>query len=70
MNKKEIQNIIDQQRNLNDLPNSKLIEFMDTLSLEFDDAKKNIISLTYHLDNMEILYNKILKTYQERKNGK
>jgi hypothetical protein len=70
MTKKEIQNIIDQQKNLNDLPNSELIKFMDTLSLEFDDAKKNIISLTYHLDNMEILYNKILKTYQERKNGK
>jgi len=70
MTKKEIQNIIDQQKNLNDLPNSELIKFMDTLSLEFDDVKKNIISLTYHLDNMEILYNKILKTYQERKNGK
>jgi len=68
MIKIEIQNIIEQQKNLNDLPNSKLIEFMDVLSLEFEGTKKNIISLTYDLDNMEILYNKILKTYQKRKN--
>jgi hypothetical protein len=68
MIKIEIQNIIEQQKNLNDLPNSKLIEFMDVLSLEFENTKKNIISLTYDLDNMEILYDKILKTYQKRKN--
>ena len=70
MDKESIQDIINSGKDFNNLPNSKLVEFMDRLSTEFESTKKNIISLTYHLDNVEALYDKILKVYEIRKNGK
>lgn len=66
MTKKEFTEITEQQKDLKNLPNSKLIEFMDKLSLEFDVTKENIIKYTYYLDNIEILYNNTLKEFQER----
>jgi len=66
MKKEEFENIIKEQSNLNNLPNQKLVEFMDLLSLDFDGTKQNIINSTLYLDKVEELYNKTLKVYQER----
>jgi hypothetical protein len=66
MTKEEFDTILNQQKNLKDLPNAKLIEFMDKLSLDFDIVKKNIIDQTIYLDKVEELYNSILKEYQFR----
>lgn len=68
MNKEEFENIVKEQSDLKNLPNSKLIEFMDKLTSDFDETKNNIIALTIYLDKVEELYNKILNEYQSRKN--
>jgi hypothetical protein len=67
MTKEEFENIIKVQTELNDLPNSKLIELMDKLTTEFDETKQNIINTTLYLDKIEGLYNNTLKEYQSRK---
>lgn len=66
MKKEELKLIQEEQKNLGQLPNSKLIEFMDKLSLEFEEVKKTIIESTYHLDSVELMYNNILEEYKKR----
>jgi hypothetical protein len=66
MLKEELENIIAQQSDLKNLPNSELIKSMDLLTTDFESTKQNIINLTYYLDNIEELYNLILKEYQSR----
>ena len=66
MTKEEFNKIIEEQKDLKNLPNNNLIMMMDILSLEFEEVKKNIISMTYHLDKIEELYNNSLKEYQNR----
>ena len=68
MTKEEFDIILKEQKNLKDLPNSKLIEFMDKLSMDFEIVKKNIIDQTIYLDKIEELYNNFLKEYQSRTN--
>ena len=70
MTNEEFQNIINEQKNLKELPNAKLMEFMDVLSLDFESTKQSIINSTIYLDKVEELYNNVLTTYQERNNGK
>lgn len=66
MTKEEFDLIIQEQKNLKSLQNSKLIEFMDKLSSDFEIVKKNIIDQTIYLDKIEGLYNNVLKEYQNR----
>jgi len=47
-------------------PNKELTQVMDFLSQDFEETKKLIIDLTYHIDNIENLYNIVLKEYQSR----
>ena len=70
MKKEELENIIKEQPNLKDLPNNKLIEMMDLLTKDFELTKENIINSTRYLDTVEELYNRTLKVYQDRTNGK
>jgi hypothetical protein len=62
--------ILDSQLSLKDLPNTKLVEFMDLLSSDFESTKDSIIKSTLYLDKVEELYDRVLKVYQERNNGK
>lgn len=62
--------IINSQLTLKDLPNTKLVEYMDLLSKDFENTKQSIIKSTLYLDKVEELYDRILKVYQERNNGK
>ena len=66
METQELDKILKEQSNLKNLPNSKLIEYMDKLSLDFESTKSEIIKLTLKLDNVELLYNNILKEFQQR----
>lgn len=66
MLKEEFENIVKEQTNIKNLPNSKLIEFMDKLTDEFENSKKILLEYSTHLDNVENLYNNILKEYQNR----
>jgi hypothetical protein len=66
MLKEEFENIINEQANLKNLPNTTLVNFMDLLSDDFEKTKDNIIKQTIYLDKLEELYNNILKIYQER----
>ncbi len=66
MLKEEFENIIKEQSNLKNLPNTTLVNFMDLLTNDFEVTKDNIIKQTIYLDKLEELYNNILKTYQER----
>jgi hypothetical protein len=43
---------------------------MDVLQKDFTQTKEAIIQLTKHLDGIESIYNKILKEYEKRINGK
>jgi len=70
MKNEEFQTIIEEQKNLKELPNTKLVEFMDLLSSDFELTKQSIINSTIYLDKIEELYNNILNTYQERTNGR
>jgi hypothetical protein len=66
MKKEEFENIIKELGDLKNLPNTKLIEIMDTLTTDFEITKNNIIALTVYLDSVEELYNKTLEEYQSR----
>jgi hypothetical protein len=66
MTQDEFNKIIEDQKDLKNLPNNNLVIMMDLLSLEFEEVKKNIISMTYHLDKLEELYDNSLKEYQSR----
>lgn len=66
MTKLEYENIVSQMTNLKNLPNNVIENFLEQLNVEFETTKNNIISLTYHLDKMEELYNITLKEYQNR----
>ena len=68
MEKEKFENIIKEQSNLKNLPNQKLVEFMDLLSSDFELTKESIINSTRYLDKLEELYNNTLKVYQERNN--
>jgi len=70
MKNEQFQEILNKVTNLKDLPNTKLVEFMDLLSSDFETTKETIIKSTLYLDKVEEIYNKILKTYQDRNNGK
>lgn len=70
MTNEQYQNIINEQKNLKDLPNSDLVKQMDLLSQEHERVRKVIIDTTLYLDNLEELYNNILKVYQQRTNAK
>jgi hypothetical protein len=66
MTKKDYDIIKEQIPNLKNLPNNKLIDWMDKLNGDFEEKKALIINLTLDLDNVELLYNSILKEYQTR----
>ena len=66
MTQEQLIKIIEEQKDLKNLPNSNLIQMMDLLSLEFEDVKKNLISMTFHFDKVEELYNNSLKEFQNR----
>lgn len=66
MKNEEFQNILEEQKNLKDLPNTKLVEFMDLLSSDFELTKQSIITSTIYLDKVEELYNNSLKEFQNR----
>jgi hypothetical protein len=66
MEKIELENIINEQKNLKNIPNLKLVEYMDVLTQDFEMTKQNIINLTHYLDKVEELYENILKEYQLR----
>jgi hypothetical protein len=70
MKDEQFKEILERQQNLKDLPNTKLVEFMDLLSTDFDFTKDSIIKSTIYLDKIEELYNKVLKIYQERSNDR
>jgi hypothetical protein len=69
MKDEKFKEILDSQIGLKDLPNTKLIEYLDLLSSDFDSTKESIIKSTLYLDSVEELYNRVLKVYQDR-NGK
>ena len=56
MKNEEFQNIVAEQKNLKDLPNTKLVEFMDLLSSDFETTKQSIINSTIYLDKYRALF--------------
>lgn len=70
MKDEKFKEILDTQSTLKDLPNSKLVEYLDLLSTDFEITKESIIKSTFYLDKVEELYDKVLKVYQERNDGK
>jgi hypothetical protein len=69
MTREEFETIIKLSADLKNQPNSKLIEYMDMLTNDFETTKNNIINMTIYMDKVEELYNNLLKEYQSRSNG-
>lgn len=63
---KNIEEVVEKLKDVENLSNKDLTELMDHLQEDFTKTKQAIIDLTYHLDNVEILYNKINKEYERR----
>lgn len=68
MTKEYFDNILSEQKNIKNIPNSKLIEYMDIVTEDFETTKSNLINMSYYLDKLEELYNSMLKEYQSRNN--
>jgi hypothetical protein len=68
MTKENFDSIVEEQKNIKNIPNSKLIEYMDIITEDFEITKSNLINMSYYLDKLEELYNSILKEYQSRNN--
>lgn len=68
MKDEKFKEILDSQLSLKDLTNTKLVEYLDLLSSDFETTKESIINSTLYLDKVEELYDRILKVYQERTN--
>lgn len=66
MTKEQFEKISNQISDVNNLPNSELVNIMDSLSSEFEIVKQKIIDMTFYLDKIELLYNNTLKEYQNR----
>lgn len=66
MRKEDIENILEEIKDLPNIPNNKLVNLMDKLSAEFDQTKNSLIDLSFHLDNVESLYYRILNEYEKR----
>ena len=45
--------------------NKDLVQVMDYLGEDFEETKNLIVELTKHLDNIENLYNSVLKEYKK-----
>lgn len=50
--------------------NTELQLAMDVIQKDYDSVKDTLIKLTYHLDNLENTYNKLLKEYNNRNGSK
>lgn len=68
MTKEQFDSILSEQKNIKNIPNSKLIEYMDVVTEDFEATKSNLINMSYYLDKLEELYNSMLKEYQSRNN--
>lgn len=68
-NKLSIEEVKDIVADVKNRGNKDLIAVMDFLTEDFDETKNIIIDLTVHLDNIENLYNSVLKEYKSRTNG-
>lgn len=66
MTKQEIDNLLEEIKDMPNLPNNRLVSLMDKLSIEFDETKNSIIEMSYYLDSVETIYNKILTEYEKR----
>lgn len=64
MEKKVVTEIVEDRINQT---NDKLFETMEFLSDRHETIKKSIIDLSYELDEVEILYSKLLEEFKNRK---
>ena len=46
--------------------NSELQLAMDVIQKDYESVKNTLLKLTYHLDEVEFSYNKILEEYKNR----
>ena len=69
MTQEEFKVIQENAKDVEKISNSKLEESMDKLASEFEEIKNSIIGMSFYLDKIEELYNRILKEYQSR-NGR
>jgi hypothetical protein len=63
MEPNKIKEIINDPKNQS---NIDLMECMNFLSNEHEELKNTILKLTYHLDEVEFSYNKILEEFKNR----
>lgn len=57
-------------KEINDSTNNELLFALNFLNEDYEKTKEMVINLTKHLDNIEIVYNKVLKEHEKRHNVK
>jgi len=57
-------------KEINDSTNNELLFALNFLNEDYEKTKEMVINLTKHLDNIEIVYNKVLKEHEKRHNGR
>ena len=57
-------------KEITDSSNNELLFALDFLNEDYETTKNMIISLTKHLDSVELVYKKVLKEHEKRHNGK
>jgi len=55
----EKERIVEISKDVTNKSNKDLFDSLDELQIEYDKTKDLIINLTRHLENIELLYNKI-----------
>lgn len=69
MTKEEFEEVIELSKDVKNRSNVELTNAMNNLTKNHFDTKNTIIDLTYYLDNVEEMYNKILAEYNSRGNN-
>ena len=54
------------EKDYKNLPNKKILERMSSLMEEFEKTKKLLLTLTQHLDAVEVDYNKLNSEMKKR----
>ena len=57
-------------KEINYSTNNELLFALNFLNEDYEKTKEMVINLTKHLDNIEIVYNKVLKEHEKRHNVK
>jgi hypothetical protein len=64
--KEDAEKVVKIVKDFKNEPNKNIVFAMDFLKNDFDKTKESILTLTNHLDKVELTYNTLLEEYKKR----